>query len=125
MSNYTRWPGDEGYERTSYARSTGWQPVSSWGRDGWDLGNWPYVIVYHRGETELAQDIEGDITIETLTTAEERDRKTDELAFLYWKNANEEWVQGIDSHEQMPDHLRGAFSWSRRESEMATQSRRP
>jgi hypothetical protein len=113
MSNYTRWPGDEGYDRMNFARETGWKPISSWGRDGWDLGSWPYVIVYHRGETELALDVEGDITLETFATVEERDSRTDELAFFNWKNANEAWVQGIDSHEQMPPHLRGAFSWAR------------
>ncbi len=109
----TRWPGDDGYDRMGFAHRLGWKDVPNWGRDGWDLGSWPYVVVYHRGELEIAVDVEGDITIEKFTTREERDRKTDETAFFYWKNKDEEWVNGIDSHEQMPPELRGPFSWKR------------
>ncbi len=113
MPTYTRWPGDEGYDRMDFARVRGWEPILSWGLDGWDLGSWPLVIVYHRGDTELAIDVEGDITIETFSGREGRDRRTDETAFFYWKNHGEEWVKGIDSYEQMPANLRGPFSWKR------------
>ena len=51
MPTRTRWPGDEGYERMEFAPRLGWTAISSWGLNGWDLGNWPYVVVYHRGET--------------------------------------------------------------------------
>ena len=119
MPTYTRWPGDDGYDRMTFARARGWEAISSWGLDGWDLGNWPYVVVYHRRETELAIDVEGDITVQTFPTREERDRKTDETAFFYWKNHGEDWVRGIDSHEQIPPKLRGPFSWARLEREKA------
>jgi hypothetical protein len=78
MPTRTRWPGDEGYERMEFAPRLGWAAISSWGLNGWDLGNWPYVVVYHRGEVELAVDVEGDIDIEKFPTREERDRRTDE-----------------------------------------------
>jgi hypothetical protein len=113
MPTRTRWPGDEGYDRMEFARRLGWDAIANWGLNGWDLGSWPYVVVYHRGETELAVDVEGDIDIEEFATREERDRRTDEIAFFYWKNNEEEWVNGIDSHEQMPPNLRGPFSWNR------------
>ena len=113
MPTRTRWPGDEGYDRREFASRIGWDAIASWGLNGWDLGSWPYVVVYHRGETELAVDVEGDIDIKEFATCEERDRRTDEIAFFYWKNDEEEWVNGIDSHEQMPPNLRGPFSWSR------------
>jgi hypothetical protein len=100
-----------------FARRLGWDAISNWGLDGWDLGSWPYVVVYHRGEIELAVDVEGDIDIEKFPTREDRDRKTDEIAFFYWKNHAEEWVDGIDSHEQMPLNLRGRFSWRRLDGE--------
>ncbi len=79
---YTRWPGGEGYDRMEYADRSGWAAIPSWGRDGWNLGRWPPVVVYHRGELEIAVDVEGDINIEEFTTREERDRKTDEIAFF-------------------------------------------
>ena len=75
MPTRTRWPGDEGYERMEFAPRLGWAAIPSWGLNGWDLGNWPYVVVYHRGEVELAVDVEGDIDIEKFPTREERDRR--------------------------------------------------
>jgi hypothetical protein len=119
MPTHTRWPGDEGYDRMNFARASGWEPISSWGLDGWDLGSWPLVVVYHRGDTELAIDVEGDITVETFSGCEERDRRTDETAFFYWKAHSEEWVEGIDPHEHMPANLRGPFSWKRLEDQRA------
>jgi hypothetical protein len=77
----------------------------------------------HRGDTELAIDVEGDITIETFSGSEERDRRTDETAFFYWKSQDEEWVKGIDSHEEMPERLRGAFSWKRLRGQPAENER--
>jgi hypothetical protein len=76
-----------------------------------------------RGNTELAIDVEGDITIETFSGSEERDRRTDETAFFYWKSQDEEWVKGIDSHEEMPERLRGAFSWKRLRGQPAENER--
>jgi hypothetical protein len=105
-----------------FARRLGWDSIANWGLNGWDLGSWPYVIVYHRGEIELAVDVEGDIDIEKFPTREDRDRRTDEVAFFYWKNHGEEWVDGIDSHEQMPPNLRGRFSWKRLEPQAGTNS---
>ena len=113
MPTRTRWPGDDGYDRMTLARRLGWNAIPSWGLNGWDLGSWPLVVIYLRGETELAVDVEGDIDIETFPTREERERKTDEIAFFYWKSHEEEWVDAIDSHEQMPPNLRGPFSWNR------------
>jgi hypothetical protein len=122
MPIYARWPGDDGYDRMDFARANRWEPISSWGRDGWDLGSWPLVVVYHRGDTDLAVDVEGDITIETFPTPKERDRRTDETAFFYWKNHDQDWVRGIDSHEQMAEHLRGRFSWKRLEDQPAARA---
>jgi hypothetical protein len=115
MATRAAWPGDEGYDRMSFARSHRWEPIPAWGQDGWDLGSWPYVIVYHRGECELALDVEGDIDIQTFPSRQERDRRTDQIAFFYWKQAEESWVGGIASHEQMPEHLRGPFTRARHE----------
>jgi hypothetical protein len=123
MPTRTRWPGDEGYDRMEFARGLGWKSVSSWGLNGWDLGSWPYVVVYHRSETELAVDVEGDIDIEEFATREERDRRTDEIAFFYWKTHEKELVEGTPSHEQMPPNLRGAFSWSRLDASRQTEAK--
>jgi len=45
------------------ARKAGWSPLSSWGADGWDLGDWPLVVLSVRtrgGRFELLSVCEGD-----------------------------------------------------------------
>jgi hypothetical protein len=110
--------GDDGYDVMERARVYRWLPVPSWGRDGWDLGAWPLVVMYLRtaGEQyELAYYVEGDVTVYRYPTRELRDAATDALAFWHWKHAGEEWVAGIDRVEDAPAHLRGPFSWKRLE----------
>jgi hypothetical protein len=122
MSARTRWPGEDGYDRMTFAGRQGWDSIASWGLNGWDLGSWPLVVVYHRGEMELAVDVEGDIDIEKFPSRAERERRTDEIAFFYWKNHDEKWVDGIDSHEQMPAKLRSSFSWRRLNESQAAET---
>ena len=43
----TGW-ADDGYDWIAQAESEGWRAVSGWGRDGWDLGDWPYVVYCFR-----------------------------------------------------------------------------
>lgn len=37
--------GGDGYDWMDLAQRTPWVVIPSWGRDGWDLGSWPYVQV--------------------------------------------------------------------------------
>jgi hypothetical protein len=34
-----------GYEWVELIEEHGWAELSSWGSEGWDLGQWPYVMV--------------------------------------------------------------------------------
>jgi hypothetical protein len=117
---------DDGYEFMDKAhKHAGWRIVGSWGRDGWDLGSWPLVIVQHRelGEHTDTFDVlyyvEGDITIERYPTREERDARTDELAVFHWLCEGERWVKdlGIDQNNidltKVPAYLRGPYSTER------------
>jgi hypothetical protein len=112
--------GGDGYDRMDIAEKAKWWAVASWGRDGWDLGQWPYVIVYHRdGETfELATNVEGDADCYSFPTRELRDEATDHLAFWYWQHYGKEWAKG-HSIDDIPAHLRGAFSWARLDAEQS------
>ncbi len=108
--------GDDGYDRMEAARGRGWSAVPSWGRDGWDLGAWPLVVISHRSTTEgfeLAYDVEGDITVYRYPTRELRDAATDCLAFWHWKHQGEDSVDGVETVDAAPDRLRGPFSWER------------
>jgi hypothetical protein len=108
--------GDDGYDRIELARLHAWHAIPSWGRDGWDLGSWPLVVIFHRridAGYELAYNVEGDITVYRYPTRELLDAATDGLAFWHWKHDGESWVAGVDSIDDAPAHLRGRFSWKR------------
>jgi hypothetical protein len=112
--------GADGYSTASVAQHLGWKAIGSWGRDGWDLGSWPLVIVFHRqkdGRFDLATYVEGDIFAYSFPTQELRDSATDEIAFFYWEHEGESWVAGITSADQMPAYLRGPYSHERADRE--------
>ena len=57
--------------------------------------------------------VEGDVTMWSCPTKELRQHITDELAFFHWKHQHEEWVEGYDSVEQLPEDLRGSYGRQR------------
>jgi hypothetical protein len=82
---------------------------------GWDLGDWPFVVIYHRRTPQgfdLAENVEGDVTCYRYPTRELRDAATDQLSFWHWKHNGEDWVAGVDSIADAP-HLFGPYSRSR------------
>ena len=114
--------GGDGYDDMELAEKHGWHPISAWGKEGWNLGSWPLVIVFYRNlkkEDEILYQVieyvEGDVTMWSCPTKELRQQVTDELAFFHWKHMHEEWVEGYDSVDQLPPELRGAYGSQREE----------
>jgi len=108
--------GEDGYDRIEMAQTHGWRAVPSWGLEGWDLGTWPLVVIFHGQSAdgfELAYDVEGDVTVYRYPTRELRDAATDCLAFWHWKHDGEDWVDGVESIDAAPNRLRGSFSQKR------------
>jgi hypothetical protein len=93
---------DDGYSDMAFEEKRGWHAIAGWGRDGWDLGNWPYVMIYRREagdhgslfvpgrRFELMQICEGDRTAYAFETKADRDAAIDYL-FL-WYAAGEDWA---------------------------------
>jgi hypothetical protein len=93
---------DDGYSDMDAEQGRGWHALAGWGRDGWDLGDWPYVAIYTReaGDRgslfvpgrrfELMQICEGDRTQYAFETRAERDAAVDYL-FL-WYAAGKRWA---------------------------------
>lgn len=106
---------DDGYEFIAAGQAAGWRSVAAWGEQGWDLGDWPYVVVLFRelrGTFQRAIYIEGDITIATYASSVDREKATDETAFFYWRAAGDAWI--IDhTPGQEPAQLRGPYHRSR------------
>ena len=88
-----RFAGD-GYDRAEMVARIGWQSMASWGVNGWDLGDWPYVMVYRRTRTDddgvtwygLAVNVEGDTDLTEYRTEDDWRAKVQEVAEFYWRH---------------------------------------
>ena len=90
---------DDGYGDIEVATKLGWTAVSSWGHDGWDLGNWPYVVISIRNvgdlycgaawQYQMRQTVEGDTTNYGFASAEDRNAAIDYL--FGWYAAKQDW----------------------------------
>lgn len=121
---------DEGYGDMQAEQKRGWKVVSGWGRDGWDMGDWPLVSVLTRQvkpdpahgvgtRFQVMTIVEGDRSVYTLDTVVDQEAALDYL-FL-WYSAGEDWSPvTYDNREQLEagqldvaDKFRGWFSWAR------------
>jgi hypothetical protein len=83
---------DDGYSDMEAEEGRGWHALAGWGQDGWDLGDWPYVVIYVRDQPNsfsLMQIVEGDRTVYSFTSEEDRSAAIDYL-FL-WYAASRRW----------------------------------
>jgi len=109
--------GDEGYgwmERLP----RGWKPVAAWGRDGWDLGSWPYVIVVEYRDPEqgvyaVGTYVENDITVQRFETAEEQSDAIDTIAEFYWRADPTRGPSDLPEDEGLLPHHRRPYRRSR------------
>ena len=79
--------GADGYDYIEVAFIYRWMALPSWGEEGFDLGQWPLVVIFTKNKPDcfqLAQTIEGDITQWHFPTQELRDAAITELA-TYWR----------------------------------------
>lgn len=104
----------DGYDRAEIAHQENWKVQSCWGAHGWDLGSWPYVMVFFRG-LDVLVNVEGDTEMYTAPDIAVRNAIVDEIAFFWWNHANEPWVAGIENTEQAPSYLKGPYSPNRHE----------
>lgn len=110
--------GCTGYDAMEKVEALGYWVISSWGQDGWDLGSWPYVMVFFRnpprtpdGTYDVVEYCEGDATTYRCPDRATRERLVDGIAFWHWQHQGEEWVNGIETIDQVPadSPLRGPY----------------
>lgn len=118
----------DGFDDMDVARADGWSVLSAWGRDGWDLGNWPYVVLSIRtvdGKYQVQQVVEGDHDVYEFSSEEDRDAAIDYL-FLWYAIANSQrwmplthldWERLDAGGIQVDPKFRGPYSRARCEAE--------
>lgn len=122
---------DDGYEDMALNESRGWKTLSGWGRSGWDLGEWPYVVLSIRpaddGAWHLLSVCEGDHAYYQFATEADLHAAIDYL-FLWYAAGKDParyehsigWEQreALDRGEVEVDiRFRGPFSWERCDAE--------
>lgn len=95
-----RWGRDysescDGYSDMEAEARRGWEIISGWGSEGWDLGHWPYVAFYRRnhgdGGLGLLEIVEGDRTEWRFKTEEDRAAALDYLFLWYAAHEDRHW----------------------------------
>lgn len=100
-----------------------WVPIASWGRDGWDLGSWPYAVVVEYRDAEqgvyaVGTYVEGDITVQRFETASEQYEAIDTLAEFYWRANPSRGPQDLPEGEGLlPYHRRPYVGGQQQETE--------
>lgn len=102
----------DGYEWLH--KQDGWTPVSSWGADGWDLDDWPYVIYCIRRIEDqyfVCCRVEGDLTYWRFNSVEARNRFFDHAAFFFWKRGHggPQNMDEYDHIDEMPPEYFGPY----------------
>lgn len=106
------WRYGDGYNVMGLVGAIEWYAVGAWGKKGYDLGSWPYVIIFFRDKEDdygLVYYVEGDVTQYKCPTKEIREQITDGIAFWHWRHDDEEWVQDYGTVDQLPAELRGPY----------------
>ena len=65
-SDHGRISYGDGYDDMEINERQGWHTIANWGRDGWEMGEWPYVMISARRKgsgAEVLSVCEGDHTI--------------------------------------------------------------
>jgi hypothetical protein len=96
----------------------GWYAHASWGRDGWDLGNWPYSIVVlyddpHAHAFAHGVYTEGDIEVTRHTSEAELHAAVNAVALWYWRHHPRRGPPDLREDGSVLSHHLGPFSWAR------------
>lgn len=97
----------------------GWQAVTSWGSEGWTLGDPPYVVAAHYDGQGLgiifglAVYIEGDVTVTAYGSRALRNAHTDEFALDAWHQSGNGPRDGLPPTgtpaDRIPARFRGPY----------------
>ena len=84
---------NDGYDWMDVISEHGWAVIASWGCDGWDLGQWPYVMVAGIRTADgignlfgMATYCEGDVKTTFYRTKARFFDAISEQAFFHWKS---------------------------------------
>ncbi|MEV7574338.1 hypothetical protein AB0P28_14695 [Pseudarthrobacter sp. NPDC089323] len=107
-----------GYDWMELIEEHGWAVLSSWGCDGWDLGQWPYVMVAVIRTADsignlfgIATYCEGDVTCTYYRTKARLWDAITEQAFHSWKNGQAQGPADLpEAAAELPSRYRMPYA---------------
>ncbi|MBX3094410.1 MAG: hypothetical protein KF680_07740 [Cryobacterium sp.] len=102
----------DGFEFMDANRALGWRQVPSWGRDGYDMGRWPGIVVMTNDDYARPRALvyfEGDVQATEFNTVTERDNYLDHVAETFWRSGEADGPRDLALFEQgqLPPQYRG------------------
>ena len=92
----------DGYDWMDAAATTNWYSISGWGKDGWDAGSWPYVILtLAKGQDEvgpfygMTTYCEGDLSTTFYRSQMEQWKAITAWCHWNWKHSGEAWAKDL------------------------------
>jgi hypothetical protein len=95
------------------AEKRGWEVIGTWGKDCYNLGSPPYVMIFFRDRENLFDVIEyseGEVTMYACPSEAIREQITNELALFHWKSNPRSAPLGMDQYHSvaaLPEALKG------------------
>lgn len=105
---------NDGYDWMDVISEHGWAVIPSWGCDGWDLGQWPYVMVAGIRTADeignlfgMATYCEGDVRTYWFRTKARFWTAISEQAFFHWKNGQAQGPEDLpEAAAELPSRYR-------------------
>lgn len=105
----------DGYDYIDQAEAAGWTTIANWGEEGYDFGQWPYIIGFARAVDNgeggrrfgFGLYVEGDTTTTYYDTAAECREAISRQAFWFWKHDQSDGPADLpENFEDLPDTYR-------------------
>lgn len=110
--------------------ASGWHPEPSWGRNGWDLGAWPLVVVAlyvddERDQFAVATYTEGDLDVKRYRSRGALYVAVNDIAEFHWRLGQSRGPKDLPEGSGLLAKHCGPFSEARYERETAAERKRP
>ncbi|MBG0741103.1 hypothetical protein IV500_17165 [Paeniglutamicibacter antarcticus] len=104
------WYNGDGYDWMGRVEARGWQVISGWGCDGWDLGSWPYIMIAGTRTRDEAGELwgmasycEGDVTTTWHRTRDAHWEEISRHAHFHWQSGQSDGPATLPATaEKMP-----------------------
>jgi hypothetical protein len=106
-----------GYDWMELIEAEGWAVLGVWGCDGWDLGQWPYVMIAVTRTADtignlfgVASYCEGDVKTTYYRSQRAQWEAIAEHAFFSWKNGQAQGPDNLpEAAAELPSRYRGPY----------------